>query len=105
VEDPETVVLHVEVEVTLDSDAMTGRPGYKSGISANHRLPGRSDCFLGTLTFIGQDTLAPGAQCKASAVLLVLAQDREQFQPGLLWQVCEASKVVGQARIISVRSA
>ena len=90
------------VIVTLDAKAMAGRPGFKSGIRPNHRIPGHGTrCFIGALTFEGKDWLRPGESTKAEGKFIVYTSDVPLFEPGFRWNLCEGMNVVGSVELIS----
>ena len=101
IEDLETEVLTLKVEVGLHQSCMDGRSGYRSGIRPNHWIPGRDYTFIGQLEFIGQDLLAPGESCQATIKCILPVQDMERFQPGFIWHICEANKIMGYAKVLS----
>ena len=86
--------------LTLDSKAMAGRPGYSSGIRANHRIPGRDDFFAGAMFFPDREWIRPGETAEVSGNFRIYSDDADKFIPGFRWHVCEAEKVVGSAELV-----
>src|SRR5688572_11117836 len=52
--------LSFRAEISLDEAALTGRPGFGSGIRPNHHVPGRDYCVLGQIDFIDVAWLSLG---------------------------------------------
>ena len=86
--------------LTLDPEAMAGRPGYCSGVCANHRIPGREDFFAGAMFFPDREWVRPGESAEVSGNFRIYADDANKFVPGFRWHVCEADKVVGSAELV-----
>jgi len=86
--------------LTLDPDAMAGRPGYISGVRANHRIPGREDFFAGAMFFPDREWVRPGESAEVSANFRIYSDDADKFVPGFRWHVCEADKIVGSAELV-----
>lgn len=96
----ETEVLELRIEFGLYAECMAARPGYRTGVRPNHRFPGREDCFIGQVNFIGVEILRPGESCEAVMQCVVAVKDRELFVPGFSWEVCEADEVLGFGRVL-----
>lgn len=102
---PPTLHLTATVRLTLDAKAMDGRPGYRSRIRPNHRIPGREQYFIGQLEFSDREWLKPGEECEARGSFIIAATDRAFFTPGLVWEVCEGpKKVVGSCKLLSIEN-
>ena len=86
--------------LTLDPEAMSGRPGYSSGVRANHRIPGREDFFVGAMFFPDQELVRPGESAEVSGNFRIYSDDADKFVPGFRWHVCEADKIVGSAELV-----
>ena len=86
--------------LTLDPEAMAGRPGYSSGVRANHRIPGREDFFAGAMFFPNREWVRPGETAKVSASFRIYSADAGKFVPGFRWHVCEADSIVGSAELV-----
>ena len=86
--------------LTLDSEAMAGRPDYSSGVRANHRIQGRVDFFAGAMFFPDREWVRPGESAEVTAVFRVFSDDIDKFVPGFRWSVCEADNVVGTAELV-----
>ena len=89
-----------KVMLTLDRKAMAGRPGFVSGVRANHRIPGRKDFFAGAMFFPDREWVRPGETTEVSANFRIYSDDADKFVPGFRWHVCEAEKVVGSAELV-----
>jgi hypothetical protein len=90
------------VIVTLDADAMAGRPGYRTAIMPNHRIPGPGNrYFMGALFFDDRQLLKPGESTTARGKFIVNRSDLPRFQPGLRWEICERDKVVGTVELMT----
>ena len=88
------------VEVTLDAEAMRGRPGYRSGVRPNHWMPGQAYAFVGQLDFLDRDWLRPGESCEAKGRFRIAEQDRSEFVPGFTWDIGEARRIVGRCKLL-----
>jgi hypothetical protein len=86
--------------LTLDAEAMAGRPGYSSGVRANHRIPGREDFFAGAMFFPDREWVRPGETAEVSGNFRIYSDDVDKFVPGFQWHVCEADKIVGLVELI-----
>lgn len=86
--------------LTLDPEVMAGRPGYSSGVRANHRIPGREDFFAGAMFFPDREWVHPGESAEVSGNFRIHSSDADKFVPGFKWHVCEADKVVGSAELV-----
>jgi hypothetical protein len=91
-----------EVEVSLNPSAMANRPGFGSGVRPNHWIPGRHYTYIGQLDFKDREWLKPGESCKAICRFLVPPDDLSLFAPGLAWHICEADRIVGFGRVLSL---
>ena len=92
------------IKVTLDAKQIAGRPGYKSGVRPNHRIPGRrNEVFMGALYFKDRELLRPGESCEADGKFIISTKDESLFVPGFCWEICEASRLTGMAELIEVK--
>ena len=90
------------VLVSLSAEAMVGRPGYKSGVRPNHRMPWeKARYFVGSLRFTEEQWLRPGKTLEAEAELIVYRSDLMHFEPGFRWILCEANLDVGEVELLS----
>ncbi|WP_211219911.1 hypothetical protein, partial [Simiduia agarivorans] len=89
------------VEIGLHESCMQGRPGYRSGVRPNHWMPGKDYTFMGQVDFIGRDLLSPGECCEAIVKCIIPVQDLGLFEPGFIWQICEANRIMGYAKVLS----
>ena len=86
--------------LTLDPEAMAGRPGYSSGVRANHKIPGREDFFTGAMFFPDREWVRPGEVAEVSGKFRIYSDDAEKFVTGFRWHVCEADSIVGSAELV-----
>ena len=91
-----------QVIVSLDAEAMAGRPGYRTGIAPNHRIRGRDmRYFIGALFFEDRQLLRPGESATAKGKFIVYKADLPLFEPGFRWELCEGVKFVGTIELVS----
>jgi hypothetical protein len=94
--------LSFRAEISLDEAALTGRPGFGSGIRPNHHLPGRDYCVLGQIDFIDVAWLSPGSKCQANCVFVVPQEDVSMFVPGFRWEFSEGVRRIGCGILLSM---
>ena len=94
--------LSFRADISLDEVAMTGRPGFGSGIRPNHHLPGRDYCVVGQLNFADLEWLSPGSTCQADCVFVVPEQDVSMFVPGFRWEFFEGVRRVGFGQVLTI---
>lgn len=97
-----TGTLGATVQFALSAEAMQSRPGFRTGIRPNHWLHDRDYAFVGQLDFTDREWLKPGETCTSTVTLLIALQDRDRFVPGLVWQVGEAKRIVGECTLLSI---
>lgn len=104
--DQENDVLLViaKVEISLNPSAMADSPGFRTGVRPNHWIPGRHDTYIGQLDFTDREWLRPGDTCDAIGRFLVPPRDLDLFAPGFAWHICEANRIVGFGRVLSLVS-
>lgn len=104
-ENPKDLIC-VKARLKMKTTAEGGRTsGFISGYRPNHvfeRNEGKAfQTFIGDIVFEGQSTIEPGEE-KIVTVRFLLCMPLEQYMNvGRKWWIQEASRVIGEAEIIS----
>lgn len=89
--------------ITLFPGEVSGRKsGYKGGIRPNHYFPQLHSYAIGKIKFLGTDKIELGERRKARVEFLEGPALRETLIPGTEWEIREAEKIVGRARVVEI---